>query len=176
MVVAIYGGLFAASPKTTPIYSVFHGDSQRHLIETHSKTPITQVTLLHPTHPLRGQTFPVLHQSSDEVLIQLPSGQQRFIPLDWTDQVVPPATPAGMRFLLEHLVSLCQRVDALFQKQMNSGTIPPQKDRQAEGGPYGKARSVHVGSTDPGTTRPGDRHFSAADPAPTEQDCGGEAR
>jgi hypothetical protein len=87
------------------------------------------VTIVHPTHPYRGQEFPVLQQSPEEVLIQLPSGEQRFIALAWTDQVAPPVTLAGARFLLDQLVTLRQRLDALSQKRLSSGTIPPQKDQ-----------------------------------------------
>ena len=135
-----------------------------------------EVTIVHPAHPLRGQTFPVLQQSPDEALIQLPSGEQRFIALAWTDQAVPPVTRAGACFLLEQLVSLRQRLDALSQKRLSSGTIPPQKEQQLEGGVRGKVHSVHVDPIVPGTTSSGDRHFSAVDPAPTEQACGGGAR
>jgi hypothetical protein len=134
------------------------------------------VTIVHPTYPYRGQTFPVLQQSPEEVLIQLPCGEQRFIALAWTDQVAPPVTLAGARFLLDHLVTLRQRVDALSQKQLSSGTIPPQKDQQLEGGVHGTAASVHAGPIIPGTTSPGYHHFSADDPATTKQACGGETR
>jgi len=136
-----------------------------------------EVTIVHPAHPLRGQTFPVLQQSPDEALIQLPSGEQRFIALAWTDQAVSPVTRAGACFLLEQLVSLRQRLDALSQKRLSSGTIPPQKEQQLEGGVRGKARSVYAGPIVPGATGPGNRPFSADDPAPTEQaGCGGKTR
>jgi len=135
------------------------------------------VTIIHPTHPLRGQTFPVLQQSPDNVLIQLPSGEQRFIDLPWTDQAVPPITRAGTCFLLDQLVTLRQRLDALSQNRLPSGTIPPQEEQQLEGGAYGKARAVHAGPIVPGATGPGDHHFSADDPASTEPvGCGGEIR
>jgi hypothetical protein len=153
-----------------------HGNSQRHIIKTHIKAHPDQVTILHPAHPLCGQTFPVLHRSHDQVLIQLSAVEQRLIALDWTDQAAPPITLAGACFLLDHLITLRQRLDALSQKKTNSGTIPPQEDRQLEGGTHGKTHSVHIGPIVPGTTSPGDRRFSAADPAPAEQDSGGQAR
>ena len=153
-----------------------HGNSQRDFNKTHLKAHPAEVTIIHPAHPLRGQTFPALQQSPEEVLIQLSSGEQRFIALAWTDQAVPPVTLAGARFLLDQLVILRQRLDALSQKKLSSGTIPPQKAQSLEGGVHGKARSVYAGPIVPGTTSPGDRHFGAADSASTKPAGGGETR
>jgi hypothetical protein len=162
---------------TPPTSGGYHGDSQSDTNKTHLKAHPTEVTIVHPTHPLRGQTFPVLQQSPNEVLIQLPSGEQRFIALAWTDQAVPPVTRPGAYFLLDQLVTLRQRLDALSQNRLPSGTIPPQKEQQLEGGVHGEARAVHAGPIIPGTASPGDCHISADDPASTEQDdCGGEIR
>jgi hypothetical protein len=153
-----------------------HGNSQSDINKTHLKAHPSDVTIIHPAHPLRGQTFPSLQRSSAGVLIQLPSGEQRFVALAWTDLVAAPVTLTGTRFLPEQLVALRQRLDALSHKKPSSGTIPPQKDQQLEGGTHGKARSVHAGPIVPGATSPGDRHFSADDPAATEQTGGGETR
>jgi hypothetical protein len=118
----------------------------------------------------------VLHQLHDEVLIQLSSAEQRFIALDWTDQAAPPVALAGSRFLLDHLVTLRQRLDAFSHKRLYSGTIPPQKDRQLEGGTHGTDRSDEVGPIVPGTTSAGHCHFSTDDSASTVQASGGETR
>jgi hypothetical protein len=169
-------GLFASSARKQPPHTHFHGHSQRRLIETHIKAHPEQVTILHPAHPLHGQTFPVLHQSQDEVLIQVSAVEQRLIALDWTDQVASPATLAGARFLLDHLITVRHRLDALSHTRPYSGTMPPQEDRQLEGGIHGKTRSVHLDPLVPGTTCPSDRPFSADDPTPTQPDKGGQAR
>ena len=150
-----------------------HVNSQSNTGKTHLKATPGVVTIVHPTHPLCGQTFAVLQRSSETVLIQLPSGEQRFIALTWTDQVVGPISMAGAYFLLDQLVSLRQQVDALSQKKLTAGTIPPQRHEQLEGGVHGKAHSVHAGPVDPDTTSPGDRDFSSNDPTSTEQDSRG---
>jgi len=167
---------WGAAVQLPPELAVHHANSQRDFNKTHLKAHPAEVTIIHPAHPLRGQTFPALQQSPEEVLIQLSSGEQRFIALAWTDQAVPPVTLAGARFLLDQLVILRQRLDALSQKKLSSGTIPPQKAQSLEGGVHGKARSVYAGPIVPGTTSPGDRHFGAADSASTKPAGGGETR
>jgi hypothetical protein len=144
----------------------------RYCDKTHKKATPGEVTIVHPVHPLRGQTFAVLHRTSETVLVQLPSGEQRFIALSWTDQVVPVISMAGANFLLDQLVSLRQQVDTLSQKKLTKGTIPPQRHEQL-GGEYGKAHSIHAGPIDPGTTNSGDCDISTNDPASNEQGCRG---
>jgi hypothetical protein len=112
--------------------------------------------------------FPVLQQSAEEVLIQLPNGQQYFIPLDWTDQAPPHVCLSGACFLLEHLLTLQQRLEALSHKNRNEGTIPSQSNRQAEGEKYATADPVHVGPAFPGAARPGDRPLGPDHPAALE--------
>ena len=123
-----------------------------------------------------GQVFPVLQQSADEVLIQLPDGQQRFIPLDWTDQARPQITLPGACFLLVHLLTLRKRLEALSQENQKFGTIPSQSNQQVEGGRNGKAGPVHVGPNYPGAAYPGDCHFGTDDPAPIEPGGRGAAK
>ena len=118
----------------------------------------------------------MLRQVAGEYLIELSSAEQRLIAIDWTDQAAPPVALAGSRFLLDHLVTLRQRLDACSHKMLYSGTIPPQKDQQLEGGPHGTACSDEISPTDPGTTNACHRHFGADDPSSTEQASGGEAR
>ena len=118
----------------------------------------------------------MLQQLPEEFLIQFSNGEQRLIALAWTDQVVAPISLPGACFLLDHLVSLRQQLDALSQKRLSVGTILPQEDQYLEGGVHGKARSVHTDPSAPSTTSPGDRHFSAVDPASTQQAQGGEIR
>jgi len=160
---------FALRAKNSTTYPSHHGNSQSDINKTHKKATPGEVTIIHPTHPLRGQTFTVLQRSSENVLVQLPSGEQRFIGLSWTDQEIPAISMAGAKFLLDQLVSLRQQVDALSQNKLTTGTIPPQRKEQLEGGEHGKAHSIHTGPVDPGPTSPGDRDFSTNDPASYEQ-------
>ena len=153
-----------------------HGKSRSTINKTQLKAHFTQVTVLHPAHPLNGQVFPIIHQSSGEVLIQLPNGQQYFIPLDWTDQTPPQITLPGACFLLEHLLTLRKRLEALSQENRKLGTIPSQSNSQVEGDRDGKAGPVHNGPTFPGAAHPGDRHFGTDDPAPNEQGGRGETK
>lgn len=134
------------------------------------------MTVVHSTHPLRGQVFAVVQQSPAEVLIQLSNGQRGWIPWDWTDQAAPGVFPPGARFRLEHLLTLHQRVEALSHKKEKSGTIPSQSNRQAEGDSHATAGPVHMGPAFPGTARPGDRHFGPNDPAPMEPAGKGERK
>jgi hypothetical protein len=153
-----------------------HGDSRRNIPKPQLKTHFTQVTVLHPAHPLCGQVFPVIQQSSGEVLIQISNGQQYFIPLDWTDQTSRHVTLPGACFLLEHLLTLRKRLEALSQENRKLGTIPSQSNSQAEGEKYGKAEPVHIGATIPGAAHPGDCHFGADDSAPDESSGRGETK
>lgn len=122
--------------------------------------------VVHPAHPLRGQVFPVIQQSGEEVLIRLANGQQYYIPLDWTDQILPSICLPGACFRLADLLALCQRVAALSQKKQNSGTIPSQNNRSAEGDRHATTNPVHFGPAFPGTACPGDRHFGSDHLAP----------
>jgi hypothetical protein len=154
----------------TPTYGGYHGKSQRHFNETPSKTGPSQVKVIHPAHPLCGQEVPVLQQSAEEVLIQPPEGQPYFIPLDWTDQVSSYVCLPGACFLLEHLLTLQQQLEAIFHKNPNESTIPSQSNRQAEGDRHGTTSLVQVGPAFPGAARPGDRtlgsdHSAAMEPA-----------
>jgi hypothetical protein len=150
----------------------FHANSQSDKDKTHLKTSLGEVTITHPAHPLCGQTFKVLQRSKEAILIQLPSGEQRFIAISWTDQSVSPLSMAGAKFLPDQLVNMRQQVDTLWQKKLTTGTIPPQRQEQL-GGEHGKPHSIHAGAVDPGRTSPGDRDFSANDLATIEQDSRG---
>lgn len=115
----------------------------------------------------------MLQQRTDELLIQLPGGEQRFIALSWTDQAVTPVTQPGAYFLLDQLVNLRKRLDAIYQDRRHSGTIPPEREQQLEGGAHGKSSAVQSDPIIRRTTSSGDRPISADDPASTEQDSGG---
>ncbi len=125
---------------------------------------------------MRGQVFPVIQQSGDEILIQLSNGQQYFIPHDWTDQAPSPVCLSGACFMLEHLLTLCQRVAVLSHKNRNVGTIPSQSNRLAEGDRYGITDPAYMDPAFPGTARPGDRSVGANDPAAMEPAEQGETR
>ena len=150
------------------------GNSQRHTIKTHLKAHPQQVTIIHLTHPLRGQTFRVLRQVADEYLIELSSAEQRFIAIDWTDQVPPPVTLPGARFLLDHLVILRQRLDAFSHPRSYWDTISPQEGQPLEGDMHGTAHTDEVSPIDCRRTNASDCHFSADGSTSTEQAGGGK--
>lgn len=123
-----------------------------HSINTHKETPTVRIT--HPTHPLRGQSFSVIHQQHrdnvERLEIQLPDGECRLIPLDWTDQVPHMVTLPGTRFLLANLLCLCQRLDALLPSAKESSILPLNKT-EVEGGSDGTHKSGRMVETDRGT-------------------------
>ena len=111
--------------------------------------------LTHPTHPLRGQAFPIVqeqHKGNGHFLeIQLPDGERRLVPLDWTDQVPRPAKLPGARFLLANLLSLRQRLDALLPAATES-SILPLENHEIEGGSDGNPEPGRLVQTDRGAT------------------------
>jgi len=128
------------------------------------------VRIIHPAHPLREQSFPVLHQGGEKgnqlLKIQLPDGECRFIPLDWTDQASSTVHRPGARFLIANLLTLRQRLNALLPKSIESGTIPPENETPITGGNYGQPASFPLATSVGGPTEAGHRYPGADVVAP----------
>ena len=128
--------------------------------------------ITHPTHPLRGQSFPVipLQQQKHPHLIQirLADDEYRFIPLVWTDQVPPPFSLPGARFLLKNLLTLRQKVDGLLGASKKPVMLPPEISPV----PGGNDDKLMVQS-DRKTTSTGDSHLTTDHPAPNQANTGG---
>ena len=78
--------------------------------------------------------------------IELPDGECRLLPLDWTDQMPHPVTLPGARFLLANLLCLRQRLDALLPSARES-SILPQETTEVEGGSDGARKPSGVVET-----------------------------
>jgi len=104
--------------------------------------------------------------------IQLADGERRFIPLEWTDQMLPTVTLPGARFLLANLLLLRQRLDGLLPVVQES-SILPQDDTQIEGGSNGFLEPVHLVEANRCSTCT-DHSYPGTDPAaPTGETTGG---
>jgi hypothetical protein len=141
--------------------------------KTHNAAHSDYVCITHPAHPLRGQSFPVIPQQKQThphlVQIRLADDECRFIPLAWTDQVPPPISQPGARFLLEKLLALRRKVTDLLAAGQPP-TILPLKISQVKGG----SDDLLMVQADRKTTSPGDRHVTADDPAPNKDSTGGQ--
>ena len=140
--------------------------------KTHNLAQSDYVCITHPAHPLRGQSFPVIPQQKQThphlVQIRLADDECRFIPLAWTDQVPPPISQPGARFLLEKLLALHQKVTDLLAAGQQPIILPPEID-PIKGG---SDDSLMV-QADRKTTSSGGRPFTADDPAPNNNSTGG---
>ena len=148
--------------------------SQKTQLKAHSD----YVRITHPAHPLRGQSFPIIsHQKQKNphlIEIQLADGERRFIPLDWTDQVLPVITLPDVRFLLTNLLLLRKQLNGLLPLIEETGTLS-QQDNQIEGGSDELSQPTYLVSTDKGATDTGDSHSGANSSASTsEKRQGGE--
>jgi hypothetical protein len=157
-----------------PSFAFFSSRSQ----ETHIKAHSGEVRITHPAHPLQGQSFSVMqHQIQKDphvIEIQLPDGERRFVPLDWTDRAPPVVTVPGARFLLANLLAVRQRLDLLLQTPAISDTLPPNHTQLKEGGSDANPPSVIcLVATDRGATNPGDCYLGADVAAPTDETTGG---
>ena len=117
------------------------------------------------------------HQSKGQntylVKIQLADGGGRLIPLDWTDQIPPPVTLPGARFLIVDLISLRQRLDVLLQAPEKSSIIPPQNDTQIRGGTDENSEPITLVETNGCSTSTDSRHSGTDALAPTGEAMGG---
>jgi len=154
------------------LFVPFSSRSLKTLLKAHS----TYVRIIHPAHPLRGQSFPITqHQRKDNphlIEIQLADGERRFIPLDWTDQIPSVVALPGSRFLLANLLSLHQRLDGLLPIAEES-SILPQNDTRIEGGSSGFPEPVYMVETDRRSTCTNRNHLGANPSAPTDETAGG---
>ena len=134
--------------------------------DTHIKIHCNQLSITHPTHPLRGKSYEVIPEVNSKhpelVKIRLLSGEQRIIPLSWTDKASPIIASPGGYFLPANLVTLRQRVDDLLSGQTEGETIPAQS--QDRGGRNEIPKTDH-----PSTRRQGSGERSRAVLATTER-------
>lgn len=57
-----------------------------YLRKVHGET----VVIIHPCHPLNGQSVDILHlRSNSHILVELPNGSAQVIPVSWTDRSIP---------------------------------------------------------------------------------------
>ena len=149
--------------------------AQSRSLETLLKAHSTHVRIIHPAHPLRGQSFPIIqHQRKDNphlIEIQLTGGERRFIPLDWTDRKLSVVAPSGARFLLANLLSLRQRLDGLLPT-VEESSILPQDDTRIKGGSSGFPEPVRMVETDKNSTQANHSHPGANPSAPTGETAG----
>ncbi len=109
------------------------------------------------------------------ILIALPDGERRFIPLAWTDQVAQVNYPRGACFVPERLLELRQQLDSLLvgvgEKAMLQAQSNEHKEQKES---HGNHRTDPLGATESRTAGP---HYrpSGADPAEaSESTTGGE--
>jgi hypothetical protein len=98
-------------------------------------SPVIRIT--HPTHPLCGQSFEVLPQNGGRpdpsyILVALPDGERRFIPVAWTDQAVQVSYPPGACFLPERLLALRQRLGRLLVRAGEQAMLQAQHNECEE--------------------------------------------
>lgn len=113
------------------------------------------VQITHPTHPLRGQSVPVLRtfqqKKGIEFLIEWPDGQVSCIPQNWTDQVNSvPVTP-GSKFTVNQLTLIQRWVDGHLRKaglDRRSEIISPEKKHNSAGGNDGESKPGLSSPTD----------------------------
>ena len=127
--------------------------------------------ITHPAHPLRGQSFPIIpHQKQknpDLIEIKLADDEHRFIPVEWTDQGPPVVTVPGARFVLANLLLVRKQIDGLLPFIAKAGTLP--QDNQIEGGSDDLSERNNLDRTAQGSPEPGNRHYGADNPAPTQE-------
>ena len=140
--------------------------------KTHNLAQSDYVCITHPAHPLRGQSFPVIPQQKQThphlVQIRLADDECRFIPLAWTDQVPPPISQPGARFLLDKLLALRQKVTDLLAAGQQPIILPPEIDPIK-----GESDDLPMVQTDRKATSPGGRPITADDPASNNNSTGG---
>jgi len=110
------------------------------------------------------------------ILIALPDGERRFIPLAWTDQVAQVNYPLGACFLPERLLALRQRLDPLLVRVGEKAMLQTQQnDPQERNNSHANYRTETLGTTESRTTGP--HHCpTGSDPAAApESTAGGDA-
>ena len=140
-------------------------------VNTLLKRGVQTIKIIHPTHPLRGQTFeevPLYGGKPDPngILIALPNGKRQLIPLAWTDQVSQIEYPANTYFLPDNLIRLRQQLDDLIKQGEKEKVIimATEPEDIEPGGSRYVSRSNPMESGDARTARP-DHCDSGADAA-----------
>ncbi len=142
-------------------------------------SPVIRIT--HPTHPLRGQSFPVLPQNGGRpdpsyLNIALPNGECRFIPIAWTDQAAPFSYPLGACFRPENLVTLRQRLDELLARLSKQAMLEAQaSEHQEPRDSHADHRAEPLGPTERRAARPDHRSAGTDAAAPPDRISGGGA-
>jgi hypothetical protein len=135
------------------------------------------VRITHAAHPLKGVVCPVISpagrwQDPTQILVELPEGERRFIPVSWTDLSIQVAFPEGMRFPLEQLIALNQLLEEI-QAGHNLGTMAAKTGIEPLGGSHATADSGHLGSIDPLTAYPDPPHPGTDASSPSDAGGGG---
>jgi hypothetical protein len=130
------------------------------------------VCITHPAHPLRGQSFPIIHHQKQKnphlIEIHLADGERRSIPLEWTDQLPPVVTLPGACFLLSNLLLLRQQLNEFLSLIEEPSTLS-QKDNQTKGGSDELPPPIYLAGPDRGSTGASGRHSGADIAAPTHK-------
>jgi hypothetical protein len=145
--------------------------------DTPSQQPDQRVRITHAAHALRGVLCLVISpagrwQDPTQILIELPNGERRFIPISWSDLSTEPVYPEGMRFPLERLVVLQQRLEAM-QVGYNLSIMAAKTEFKPGGGGHASFDSNHLGSIDPAAANTDHPHLGADAPSSNDAERGG---
>jgi hypothetical protein len=90
-------------------------------------------------------------QDKTQVLIELPGGERRLIPIEWTDWGQIDSYPQGIRFPVEQLLHVLEMYEQL-QAKLGGGS---KMAAEVEGGSHGSRKANLVAANDGGaeTTR-----------------------
>jgi hypothetical protein len=90
-------------------------------------------------------------QNSEEILVEFAEGENRFIPISWTDAGQSITYPTGMRFPIEKLIRLRELLDDLLEQQ---SILPAERTgQQSSGGRNGYTKGDVMGAPQSGTTQ-----------------------
>jgi hypothetical protein len=174
------------APATALRYTDACGPEDRATLRKNPANPLSTpdssaVRITHPAHPLCGQSFEVLPQNGGRpdpsyVLVMLPNGERRFIPLAWTDQTTQVNYPPGACFLPERLLVLRQRLDHLLVRVGEQAMLQAQHNECKEPShDYDHCRANPLATTESRTTGPHHRASGADPAAPPGSTAGGGA-
>ena len=113
----------------------------------HCVTPTpSEVTIIRPHHPLRGQRFEVLHTGTRQLVVRALDGVAMRLPREWTDADGAPAAEVGTGavFSVQAIRALLETVEALRRRRAVDVSGVSGACRGPEGGTHAEA----------GTSRP----------------------
>jgi hypothetical protein len=111
-----------------------------------------------------------------QVLIALSNGEQRLIPLEWTDQTSHPEYSPGVLFEPDRLLVLRQRVDQLLAKKHERAIlVATDTEPNPSGGSHAESHSELMGTVNTRTARPDHCHFSPDAITPGQTTRGGNS-